>query len=81
MVKKICIICGREYTCYNKPNQHHSWRTHVKRAFNSLTCSPKCSAKHNEDAKKYNAKKYYQNSLRKKGVLLPEIITASLVTK
>ena len=55
---KNCIICKRDYISYDKPNQHHSWRTHIKRPFNSLTCSPKCTSKLNEEHKKrdYNIK-------------------------
>jgi hypothetical protein len=51
-MNKICKNCHREYECYDKPGGHSGLRrAKHKRAFNSVTCSPKCSREYNYNNK------------------------------
>jgi hypothetical protein len=57
---KICIVCGREYECHDRPKKGHggsgigSGRIRKsKRPFNSKTCSPKCSITYLHNSKYY----------------------------
>ena len=42
MIKK-CIVCGKEFECYDKKHNSGSRTKHYKRAYNWKTCSHKCS--------------------------------------
>jgi len=42
-MKKICVNCGKEFDCYDKPGHRLSCRGKSKRAFGLINCSHKCS--------------------------------------
>lgn len=46
MVKKRCVVCKNEFECYDKISKQHY---KLKRPFNSITCSPKCSRQYQLD--------------------------------
>jgi len=47
MVKRICIICGKEYSAYEEPNKSRGSRVvNSKRKYNSITCSKECAREH-----------------------------------
>lgn len=52
---KICKNCGKEFECFDKPNKSRSsgGRHKIKRPFNALTCSMKCS-------KEYDRKRIFR---------------------
>jgi len=58
MVVKSCIICKREFECYDKPQTAgKGFRHKLKRRHNAITCSPKCAKEYGLVCKKrYKAK-------------------------
>lgn len=42
MIKK-CKVCGREFECYDKVRSPRAGAVKVKRPYDSITCSKKCS--------------------------------------
>jgi hypothetical protein len=40
---KICKICKIEYEAYDKPRKGRGRKFNIKRPYNSVTCSKKCS--------------------------------------
>ncbi len=43
---KICVVCEKNFECYDKPTKHgHGGTRNIKkRPSNTLTCSHKCSS-------------------------------------
>jgi len=62
-MKKICKFCKKEYECYDRPRKGRCHKLQsksvikYKRAFNSLTCSAKCSKAYN----RRNQDNWYKN--------------------
>ena len=60
MVKKVCKVCKREYEAYDKPSKGRGIRRVMKRPYNSVTCSKRCSRLncfYHECSEKYIKKK------------------------
>jgi hypothetical protein len=67
-MKKKCVVCKKEFECYDKVKYHRAKLHKIKRPTNSVTCSKACSRR-NQQIK--NSNRYSQvgrsKSDRRKG--------------
>lgn len=69
IIEKKCVVCGGTYECRSLPGCTHGARSKSYRAYNSVTCTTRCSKRHQINLRRLNHYQARMKRLKKEGVI------------